>query len=290
VRSNIISGFFAGLYLLGSSLSVADAPVWKVSNGSDYFYIGGTVHVLAEDDYPLPSAFAKAYSTADILILEADISKTQTPEFQQQLLQKMRYPQGLSLIDFLEPTTFDALTAYCESRHIPLHSLTQFKPGMLTVMMTMAELQRLGLASTGVDQYFYSRAKKDGKTIRYLESVEQQLTLLANMGKGKENELIEYTLRDINRIDEVMGELKDAWRAGDLNQLTKLGITPMQEMDATLYRQLAVDRNNDWMPNLLSLFNNQKKELVLVGALHLAGDDSVLKLLGDSGYRIEQMP
>ena len=287
---SIIGGLFASLYLFLSPPSVADAPVWKISNGSDYFYIGGTIHVLGDDDYPLPSAFSEAYSLTDILILEADLAQVQSPAFQQQLLQQMSYPPGQSLIQFLEPTTLDALSAYCESRQIPLQSLTQFKPGMLTVMMTMAELQRLGLAGTGVDQYFYSLATNDAKTIRYLETAEQQLALLANMGKGVENELIKYTLRDISGIDEVMTDLKNAWRIGDLSELTKLGITPMLELDETIYRQLAVERNNAWMSKLVQLFDNQHKELVLVGALHLAGDDSLLQLLGDQGYQLEQMP
>ncbi|MEH6911969.1 MAG: TraB/GumN family protein [Oceanicoccus sp.] len=290
MRLNTIGRFLAGLYLLVSPLSFADAPVWKISNGNDYFYIGGTIHVLADDDYPLPSAFAKAYSITDTLVLEADITEVQTPAFQQQLLKEMSYSSGHSLIEFLKPETLQALTTYCKIRHIPLHSLTQFKPGMLTVMMTMAELQNLGLAGTGVDQHFYSLAKNEAKTILFLESAEQQLALLVNMGKGRENELIEYTLRDISSIGEVMSDLKNAWRSGNLEQLKELGITPMQEMDETVYRQLAVDRNNAWMPSLLSLFNNQQKELVLVGALHLAGDDSLLKLLSDKGYQIQQMP
>ena len=290
MRLNIIGSLFAGLYLLVSPLSFADAPVWKISNGNDYFYIGGTIHVLADDDYPLPSAFSKAYSVTDTLVLEADVAEVQTPAFQQQLLKEMSYPSGHSLIELLKPETLQALTAYCKIRHIPLHSLTPFKPGMLTVMMTMAELQTLGLAGTGVDQHFYSLAKHEAKTILFLESAEHQLALLVNMGRGRENELIEYTLRDISNIGEVMGELKNAWRSGDLDQLKELGITPMQEMDETVYRQLAVDRNNAWMPNLLSLFNNQQKELVLVGALHLAGEDSLLKLLSDKGYQIQQMP
>ena len=57
-----------------------------------------------------------------------------------------------------------------------------------------------------------------------------------------------------------------------------------------IYRQLAVERNDAWMSKLVQLFDNQDKELVLVGALHLAGDDSLLQLLGDQGYQLEQMP
>ena len=280
----------ASLILVASPLTLASSPVWKISKGDDHIYLGGTIHVLAEADYPLPPAFANAYASTDTLILEADVTSLQTPEFQQQLFQKMSYPPGQSLIDFLTPDTIDALTAYCESRNIPLQSLSQFKPGMLTVIMTMAELQNLGQAGTGVDHFFYLQAKNSRKAIHYLESAEQQLSMLINMGKGKENELIAYTLKDISHISVMLGELKQAWREGNLVQLTKLGITPMKEMDETLYRQLVAERNKAWIPHLVALFNNQQKELVLVGTLHLAGIDSVLTLLKSEGYQIEQMP
>lgn len=267
----------------------AASPVWKVSNGADHLFIGGTIHVLAPSDYPLPSAFEHAYETTDMLVLEANVNEAQTPEFQQQLFQQMSYPSGQSLLDLLQADTIKKLTAYCRERGVPLKQLERFKPGMLTVMMTVAELQRLGLAGIGVDQHFNLRAVEEKRAMDFLESVESQLDLIINMGKGKEDDLIAFTLKDLEATEQVMGDMKNAWRTGDVAELTRLGITPMKEFDEDIYQQLAVKRNHNWLPKLRALFNNDKKELVLVGAMHLAGDDSVLKLLERDGFTITQL-
>ena len=46
----------------------AGSPVWKVSKGSNYLYVGGTVHILSETDYPLPYAFELAYQRLAALV------------------------------------------------------------------------------------------------------------------------------------------------------------------------------------------------------------------------------
>jgi len=39
----------------------ADTSVWKVSKGNRHLYLGGTIHVLSKNDYPLQASFEKAY-------------------------------------------------------------------------------------------------------------------------------------------------------------------------------------------------------------------------------------
>ena len=41
--------------------AIADTSVWKVSKADNYFYLGGTIHLLSKDDHPLPEEFAEAY-------------------------------------------------------------------------------------------------------------------------------------------------------------------------------------------------------------------------------------
>jgi uncharacterized protein YbaP (TraB family) len=54
-----------------SSVSLyAETSVWKISNGDNVLYIGGTVHVLRASDYPLPDAFDTAFEKSDIMVFE----------------------------------------------------------------------------------------------------------------------------------------------------------------------------------------------------------------------------
>ena len=45
---------------LSASLAVDAAPVYKVTKGSDTVYIGGTIHLLTDKDYPLQAEFGEA--------------------------------------------------------------------------------------------------------------------------------------------------------------------------------------------------------------------------------------
>ena len=262
------------------------SPVWKVSReDGNTVFIGGTIHILTQSDYPLPKAFETAYAESDQIIFEVDISQTQTPAFQQKIVQVMRYPDGTTLQNFLKPEVQKLLEDYCSSRNIPLAQLSGFRPGMLAVTLMAVELQRMGLVGTGVDQYFSLRAINEGKTLDFLETIDQQISFLANMGVGYENELIEYTLKDLENISSVVSDLKGAWRSGNMDMLEELGIEPMKQTTPEIHRALISERNNNWVPAIEALFDSAQKELVLVGALHLAGDEGLLKLLGEQGLR-----
>jgi uncharacterized protein YbaP (TraB family) len=49
----------------------AETSVWKVQNGGNVLYLGGTVHLLRETDYPLPEAFNDAFTKSEVIVFEA---------------------------------------------------------------------------------------------------------------------------------------------------------------------------------------------------------------------------
>jgi uncharacterized protein YbaP (TraB family) len=58
---------------LGSVCLFGETSVWKVSNGGNVLYIGGTIHVLRESDYPLPESFNAAFNKSEIIIFETSL-------------------------------------------------------------------------------------------------------------------------------------------------------------------------------------------------------------------------
>ncbi len=275
------------LCLLMPLQAVSDSSVWRVSNGRNELFIGGTVHVLGRQDYPLPQEFERAYRQAQMLVLETDINAMNTPDVQMQLTQRLMYSDGRTLQSVLKPETFSLLKQYLDSRKISVSSLQQFKPPMAMISLMMMELERLGMAGTGVDMFFNQKAVNEGKQRGHLEGIEKQISILENMGKGHEDDLILSTLDDLKKLPEMMTALKKAWRDGNLRQLEILGIKPMRDSHPALYRVMLVDRNNGWVPKIEALLATAEKELVLVGSLHLAGKDGVLAQLEARGYRVQ---
>lgn len=266
----------------------AASSVWLVSNGEHRLYIGGTVHVLNAQDYPLPIEFDKAYAQADTLILETDMQKLESAEFQQLMLRELSYPKGQDLKQVLTTETYQALSEFCAVRGIGMQVINNFKPSMVTMMLTMVELQRLNFSGTGVDKHYSLKAMADGKAQGQLETAEAQLAFIAAMGQGNEDALIRYSLRDMQDLPSFMNAMKAAWRKGDTAKLKRIALDSMQQEFPDLYQSLLVQRNNNWLPQIESMLTTKDTELILVGALHLVGKDGLLERLKASGYEVTQ--
>ena len=276
------------LCLVLPSAALAGTSLWQVRDGDRMMYLGGTVHVLAAADYPLPEAFDRAYEQADRLVFETDMQAINSPAFQLQMMQRLTYNDGRSLKDELGARAYGALQAYSRKRNLPMAMLEQFRPAMVSLVIVMTELERLGINGTGVDEHFYRRARNDGKAVSQLETPQAQLEFIAGMGRGQEDALILNSLRDAEQVAEMMAGMKAAWRSGDLAQLAKLGLEPMRRDYPGLYKELLVKRNQAWLGKLERILKNPDTELVLVGAMHLVGREGLLEQLRARGYKITQ--
>ncbi len=268
---------------------LAETSVWKVSKGDDYIYIGGTVHLLPESAFPLPAEFDAAYTATDTLVLETKMPAPDDTEMQVALLKAMSYSDGRSLSKVLSPEVYQQLTDYFAPYGVQLPQLDGYKPGFVILQMLALEMMKAQMAGEGVDSYFDKRAKADGKALAYLETVESQINLLANMGEGYEDAFIKMNLEQFVDFKSYFSAMIAAWRAGDMAELSQLVVEPARQLDPVLYQALFVQRNQAWLPQIEQMFGNDSKELVLVGGGHLAGDDSVLTLLQQAGYQVKQL-
>jgi len=266
----------------------AKSPLWKVSKGDDHLFIGGTIHMLNKSDFPLPSEFETIYKQSEQLVFETDINKLQDPATQIKMVQTISYQDGSTLKDHLKPETYKALEDYASTAGFPMMMLNNFKPGMAATMLTVIELKKLGVDSEGVDAFYNNKASQDNKTLGKLETVESQINFLASLGEKNPDEFIMYTLRDMKKLPEVFGDMKAAWKTGDIKKLNDIGITPIKSDFPDIYQNLIVKRNNAWIPQIEVMMKTKEIEMILVGALHLAGEDSVLVQLKKLGYTIEQ--
>jgi uncharacterized protein YbaP (TraB family) len=282
ISTTILAASFISLNAFAAS------SVWKVSKGSEYIYIGGTVHILPPSEFPLPKEFDQAYNTSDSIVLEAKLPDANDSAFQMKMMREMSYSNGKTIGDFLSNSTKDKLSQYIATLGVDLVMFEHIKPGFLVSMLAMLEAQKSGLSGEGVDIFYSKKAKKDNKKIAYFESAEFQMNMIASMGEGNEEIFIKSNLEQMTDFKVMFTDLINAWRIGDDTQLNKLAIEPMQE-DINTLNTLLIDRNKTWIKAISKMFTNKEKEFVLVGVAHLVGDDSVLALLKAKGYRVEKL-
>ncbi|WP_339859035.1 TraB/GumN family protein [Pseudohongiella acticola] len=280
----------ATLTLFAVSVPVnAESSVWQVSKGDETVFLGGTIHLLRAQDYPLPEAYAAAYDASDRLFFEIDQSQMADMGVQARMMQRLTYQDERTLQSVLDDETYAALAAYAENAGLPMAMMQKFKPGMLLTTLSLIEFQSRGFTPQGVDAYYSTRAMGDGKTRGALETIDEQIDMLAGMGEGYESEFVAYSLRDLETIGEAMDEMLLAWRSGDLEALESQFIKPMLEEAPELYESMLVERNNNWVPQIEAMFDEPGTEFVLVGAAHLVGEHGVLAMLSDRGYEVSKV-
>ncbi|MBU2114555.1 MAG: TraB/GumN family protein [Gammaproteobacteria bacterium] len=286
---NLRNGAAVLAMTLATAPALAETSMWKVSSGNDYLYIGGTVHLLPESAFPLPAEFDAAYNATDMLVLEAKMPEPDDTAMQTALMKAMAYSDGRSLSKVLSAEVYQQVADYFAPYGVQLQQLDGYKPGFVMLQMLALEMMKAQMAGEGVDSYFDKKAKADGKALAYLESMESQIDLLANMGDGYEDAFMKMNLEQFGDFKAYFAAMIAAWRAGDMAELDKLAVQPARELDPILYQALFVQRNNAWLPQIKQMFGNSTKELVLVGGGHLAGEHSVLALLQQAGYKVEQV-
>lgn len=286
---NLLAGCALSVVVAAATVSNAQAEtsLFKVSKNGQTLYLGGTIHVLSQTDFPLPAEYDQAFEASTDLVFETDMSSMQLPQTQQKMMMMAAQPVGMTLRQQLSPATFKALQQYCAQNQLPLMMFDNMKAGAASVVMMVIALQKLGLSSDGVDQYFFDKATQAGRRTIALESVDEQLSFISNMGEGVEDELIKQTLSDLDQLPIMMASLKQAWRTGDMSQLKRLGIEPMKQSVPKVYDLLLKQRNNRWMPKIEAMLATKPIEYVLVGALHLVGKDGLLTQLAAKGYQID---
>ena len=268
----------------------AHTAVWQVSKNNNTVYLGGTIHVLSAEDYPLPLAFQQAYDNASIIFFEIDIDELSSASFLKALGRESLYPLGENLRDKLTEDTWLKFDEFLSGRGLSADSVNHLRPGAIMATLLSLELARLGVNADGVDHYYHQQSKSDKKEIRAFETAVQQAGLMSNLGAGQEEEFIRYLIEDLDSLSVTFEQMRDAWLHGDNKMLARVSrLEELETEDPQTYTALIKNRNAAWLPEIERMFDTEAVELVLVGALHLVGEDGLLKSLSDRGYLITQM-
>ena len=257
---------FVVSFLLFVSISVsAETSLYEITKGDQKIYLGGTIHVLRNSDYPLPAEFEHAYENAKILVLETDMKKASSPEFGQQMAQAFMYSNGKNLSQDLKPALWKELQAFSDKRQFPLGQMSMFKAMFVSLSLSIAEMQRQGFGvGQGVDAYFYQKAILSGKATQELETTGEVLTHLTMLADIDANVIIKATLRDLHKMDGMLEKSVGYWRVGEMEKLDKEMAADMRKETPEIYQQLLVARNQAWLPKIEQMFATPEVELVLV--------------------------
>ena len=287
---------FSLLFLLfASNIACAEAPkplLWKVSDTDNSLYLLGSFHMLKADDYPLAKSTDVAFDDAEQLYFELSPEEMNNPALGQKMAQAAMLPHGKNLQQSVSAETWKKFEAYAAKNNLPVANFQGFEPWFVGLILSVTEMQKIGLdAALGLDKHFMDRAAKSGKPGKGLETGDSQIAIFDSMSSLQQEQFLLDALGDSAEIKAKMDELYATWRKADDKTLFDKMAMEMRKDYPELYQSINPDRNKAWLPKLEALLKANKSDdiLVVVGALHLVGDDGVVKLLKDKGYKIERM-
>jgi len=288
------SVLYCSWLLLLPVLAAADSgghPVtlWMAEGASNKVYLLGSVHLLRREDHPLPSVIDAAYDDAESLFMELDMDDLDPLAMQETINRLGMLDDNQSLRDVMGEELYDDALLAAESMDIPLEMLERTEPWFAAITVEQLALTRIGFNPLyGVEMTMVAKASQDGKEIHGFESVEQQLEFLDGLSLDAQRNLLMQTLAEGANISEIMDQLIAAWRRGDIAYMEDNMLADVADYPE-LYEAIVVDRNRNWAITIDKLLGDDEDYLVIVGALHLVGEDGLPQLLKGRGFTVNQM-
>lgn len=275
---------------LPAAVASADPAAWRIAgrDGGEVTLLG-SMHVLKESDHPLPASVDALLERADAIVMELDLDDIDPLAQQRLIVNTAVLPQGRTLADVIDADVYRFLEERTAELGVDLELLNRFEPWFLAITVLDQGLRKLGFQGEyGVEQYVLEHAQRTGTEIVGLETLEFQIGIFDSLSPSSQQAMLAQTLDELEDADTAMAELAAAWRAGELEELSEELLEEFEDFPG-LYETLVTKRNAAWVESLERMLRDGRRHLVVVGALHLVGDDNLVELLTARGLNVERI-
>ncbi|UUW09939.1 TraB/GumN family protein [Flavobacterium plurextorum] len=258
------------------SLKLENSLLWEVSgNGlSKPSYLYGTIHSICPTDYFLTEKTKKAFQKSDKLIIEInfsdpnEIADAQKLAISPELLSKKLTPEQLSKLDSILQKAIG----------IKVQQVDNLNLATVMSLITIKTFDCEILKSYESD--FTDLALKEKKGVSGFETVKGQLNMLSNA--YTDSELIE-SLADASKAETK--KMVEDYKNENLMDLYG-DLVNEKVMSKKTKKFILDDRNRDWVKKMKDMMKNEAL-FVAVGSAHLAGEEGVINLLRNAGYKVK---
>lgn len=262
--------------------------LWVIRDADSTLYLFGTMHLLRPTTGWAADKIDRAFASASHLIMEVD-----SPEDQSALLPLIRQ-HGLSpdrpLSSLLTSAELATLDAAARTMGGSAADMEPMRPWLAGVTIQSASIIRAGYAAgSGVEPILKARAQAAGMTVSGFETPDEQIRMLAGFPEEGQLAYLRRSLDEFGAAQTEVDRLVEAWAAGDVETVRALAVDPMRDTPL-LYDVLLVRRNTNWADQIETLLEGSGTVFIAVGALHLAGDDSVQQILLGRGVEVSVAP
>jgi len=262
--------------------------IWKYADDDTTVYLFGTVHLLKPELSWRTSKLSQALKEADTLVLEADVTSPEGAGAIQKLIaQYAAFPEGETLSGTLSNEEKEIVSEALKEQGIPIDAVNGMKPWMVGLQLGIIQIMKAGYdPQSGVEAVLLSDPNISSKKLSYLESAETQIKALGGAYIEEQIQSLMATISTLEIGNDYLETLINEWAEGDVEGIGVMMSNPAMYGSKSAYDTLLTKRNENWILPLKALLNEPGVKFVAVGAGHLAGPDSVVKMLNREGLKV----
>lgn len=271
------------------SLPALGAPaLWKVSDEDSAVWLFGSIHLLPEDADWRSAALDKIIAKADRVYFETDLGPEAQTEIITLTMEHGFVRDGRLLNERIDAELMAKVREAAELYDVPVPTLLAMRPWMVASTISVTALAAAGYdPNLGVDLLLQQSVEKERQG--FLETAAEQIGFLAGGDETSEIEMLAGTLAEADRMVAMLDEMKEAWVTGNPDELADLFMAEAGAYGDAFIDILITERNRNWVEKIETMLATNENAVLVVGAGHLVGEMSVVKLLEEKGFSSERV-
>ena len=268
--------------------------LWRIEKaGVPASHVFGTIHLADPRVTDLPEPVRQHFDAAKSFVMEIEVDQANLLA----LAARMIYTDGRDLPGVAGDALFRQVVPELAKIGLPAEHARLFKPWAVMMMLEMPVQQSADV----LDLVLYRAAVTQGKSLHFLETVDEQIGALDGMSEADQVALLRRAVESRAGSAQAMQRMVAAWLQRDLAQMWRIGEEDvvarpeLQSLQELFVRRLLFDRNVKMADRNVKMADRMQPLLaagnlfVAVGALHLFGGQGVLGLLQRAGYRVSRV-
>ncbi|WP_278600688.1 TraB/GumN family protein [Clostridium tertium] len=273
---------------------VSKGYIWEATNGSTSVNLVGTIHLGSNNINFLNDDIKRIIDETDVLSVELDLSLKENIE----KTQSSGYlKDGKTIENYLSEDEINKLSSIINtlSPKFNIKEINNLNSFSLISLLTNLCYAKAGILGNGLDLIMINgvklrKANGDNITINELEGVDYQLETINKTFTWEylKKYLNDYSNSNIDEEVDIAKNLFNAYKTGDIKFIEESN-NKMKNDNPEYYKIMLTDRNIGMTNKIDELIKDGKNHTVAVGAAHFIGEDGILKLLEEKGYKITRV-
>lgn len=273
---------------------------WRARRGGQTITVIGTFHLYDPRAQAPMARLRPLIASADKVFLEG--TARERAELTKALIARpdLLMMPDKTLPDLIPDDRWQALAAAVSARGIPVIIASKFRPWYASLLLGFppCAMQAQAQGPRGLDGMIETAADAAGVPTEALEPFDTLFTVMDSLPMSDQIEMMNASVLIAPLAEDTLRTLSDAYFRQQHQMIMEFAgimietvpgvdVETIKGVSARFDQALIAGRNHKWLGRLLAA--PERQIVVAVGAGHLGGEEGLLNLLAEAGYKLDRL-